>query len=144
MSLITWDQDKFSVGIDEINEQHKKWITLINRLHDSIMTHDSEISQEIAIREMLDYTHFHFKQEEDLLRKVAYPDYEKHKLEHGHFILKLEKLDQDIANGNYVLRTQIMSILKNWLENHICKVDTLYGSFISDNNRQQYADDISH
>lgn len=135
MSLIKWDQEKFSVDIDEMNEQHKKWITLINRLHESLVTNNSEISPENAIKEMLAYTNYHFQQEEELMQNVQYPNYEKHKLEHKHFILKLEKLDQDIANGSHILRTQIMSILKNWLEDHICKVDKLYGLFISNKNQ---------
>jgi len=137
MSLITWDKEKFSVGVDEMNEQHKKWISLINKLHGSLITPNPETSPEIAIKEMIDYTAFHFKQEEDLLQEVQFPGYEKHKLEHEYFILKLEKLDQDITNGTYVLKTQIMSILKNWLEDHICKADKSYGAYISNNATTQ-------
>ena len=36
MSLIEWTE-KFSVDIDEIDKQHKKWISIVNDLHDSIM-----------------------------------------------------------------------------------------------------------
>jgi len=134
MSLISWNQEKFSVGIDDINEQHKKWIALINRLHESLTACDSTISPETAIKEMLDYTYFHFQHEEDLLQKVQYPGYGKHRLEHKHFILQLEKLERDIANGSHILKTQIMSILKHWLEDHICKSDKSYGSYITNNN----------
>ena len=137
MSLITWNKKQFSVDVDEMNEQHKKWIALINKLHESLINQDSGISPETAIKEMINYTKFHFKEEEALLQEVKFPNYDKHKLEHEYFVLKLEKLDQDIEIGANVLRTQIMSILKNWLEDHICKVDKSYGIFIYKNRINQ-------
>ena len=131
MPFIEWSSDKFSVGIDEIDEQHKKWIELINKLHNSLIAHDSSMSQEQAIKEMMDYTRFHFNHEEKIMRDVQYPGYEKHKTEHELFILKIEKLEQDISKGSFVLKTRIMSILKHWLEEHICAADKDYGAFIS-------------
>ncbi len=95
------------------------------------MNSDLGVSPETTIKDMIDYTRFHFKEEEKLLKEVQFPGYEKHKLEHSYFILKLEKLDSDITNGTYILNNQVMRILKNWLEDHICKVDKSYGAFIS-------------
>jgi len=131
MDLLTWNSEQFSVGIDEMDAQHKNWIALINKLHASLVQHDSIISPEQAIREMIDYTNLHFAKEEALMREAHFPDYDRHKLEHEYFVLKLEQLDQDITNSTHILKTQIMSILKNWLADHICKADKGYGAFFS-------------
>ena len=135
MGFITWDIERFSVDVDEMNEQHKQWIALINELHASLLDKNSDMSPEQAIKDMIDYTKLHFNHEEDLMQDIQYPDYEKHKIEHNNFISKLNKMDDDMINGTYILKTQIMSILKNWLENHICKMDKAYGNFISESKQ---------
>lgn len=135
MGFITWDSEKFSVDVKEMDEQHRKWIDIINRLHTSLIGQDLSVPPELAIREMIDYTKLHFKHEEDLMHDVQYPSFQKHKQEHENFIVKIDKLDQDINNGTNILKTQIMSILKNWLIDHICKMDKAYGAFISKSMR---------
>jgi len=137
MGFITWNLGQFGVDVDEMNEQHIEWIALINKLHASLTDKNSTMSSEQAINDMIDYTKFHFKQEEDLMQDVQYPDYKTHKLAHENFILQLDKLNDDMLNGSYILKTQIMSILKNWLENHICKMDKAYGTFISKSMQNQ-------
>ncbi len=134
MGFITWDLEQFGVGVDEMNEQHIKWIALINELHVSLTNKNSTMSTEQAIKDMMDYARLHFKHEEDLMQSIQFPDYKKHKQAHDNFILKLDELNHNMSNGTIVLRTQIMSILKNWLEDHICKMDKAYGTFISSTN----------
>lgn len=135
MSLIEWDKDRFSVLVDDMDEQHKKWIGLINVLHDALLGEGTDIKPERAIEEMLDYTNYHFAKEEQLMRNAGYPDFTSHKALHIGFINELKSLKHDINSGHHVLRTQVMSILKNWLENHITTVDKRYGEYISKTNR---------
>ena len=78
MSLIEWDESRFSVLVDDMDEQHKMWINLINILHDSLIGEGSEITPETAIQEMLDYTQYHFSKEEQLMRNANYPEFTTH------------------------------------------------------------------
>ena len=60
MPRIEWSES-FSVGVAEIDEQHRRWVELINKLHDAIM--DKKVSPEMTdkiLSEMIDYSHFHF------------------------------------------------------------------------------------
>jgi hemerythrin len=134
MSLIEWDSKKFSVHVDEMDEQHKKWIHLINVLHDSLMEKKDNVTPKSAIEEMLAYTRYHFAQEEALMRNIDYPAFIEHKQLHGDFIVELQSLNVEINTGHILLRTQIMSILKNWLEDHITTADMRYGEYISKTN----------
>ncbi|MFC1684071.1 bacteriohemerythrin [Pseudomonadota bacterium] len=131
MGLIEWNENRFSVLVDDMDEQHKQWINLINILHDSLIGEGSEITPETAIQEMLDYTRYHFKEEEQLMRDVQYPGFTTHKALHIGFIADLKTLEKDINSGHFVLRTQVMSILKSWLEDHITTEDKRYGEYIS-------------
>jgi hemerythrin-like metal-binding protein len=131
MNLIEWDDSQFSVLVDEMDEQHKRWIDLINALHASLLGKGKRIDSAMILTEMLAYTRFHFKEEEELMRNIKYPGYIEHKREHDTFIARLNKMEKDIEAGNVVLGTQLMSILKNWLENHIARMDKKYGEFAS-------------
>jgi len=131
MSLIEWNKEKFSVHVDEMDEQHKKWIALINTLHDSLIENNCNISANDALQGMLDYTKYHFAKEEELMTNAGYPNYDAHLLAHADFISKLATLDRAIQSGEILLRTQIMSVLKSWLEDHIQKTDRLYGKFFT-------------
>ena len=85
MPKIEWD-DSFSVGVVAIDEQHRRWIEIINELHDSIM--DREISAETTNRilhEMIEYANFHFAFEEDYMEKINYIDLKKHHYQHEFF-----------------------------------------------------------
>jgi hemerythrin len=131
MSLIEWDRKRFSVLVDDMDEQHKVWIGLINRLHDSLVGEGEDVWPEELLKEMCDYTQLHFSKEEQLMREVDYPEYEAHKDTHTQFIAELKEMKQKLKEGDFVLRTQVMSMLKGWLENHITTIDKRYGDFIS-------------
>jgi hemerythrin len=61
--LIEWE-DIYSVGIEEFDNDHKKLIELINRLHQAMLDKKAkEVLGEI-INELVDYTIYHFNKEE--------------------------------------------------------------------------------
>lgn len=129
MSLIEWTEE-FSVGIDEIDRQHQKWISIVNELHDSIMEARGISSLKELIREMEEYTDFHFSAEEEMLQKAGWPELDRHKRIHFSFKQQITQLKRDISSGELVLRSQVMSVIKNWLIDHILKEDQEYSEFI--------------
>ena len=134
MNLIEWDDSQFSVLVDDMDEQHKKWINLINLLHASLLGEGEKVEPAEVLAEMLAYAQFHFKEEEHLMRNINYPEYIEHKRTHDTFIARLDKVKKDIEDGNIILGTQLMSILKNWLEDHIVTMDRHYGEFANNTN----------
>lgn len=138
MAFLEWDP-RFSVRIAEIDQQHKKLIGLINRLHESMQqagdrdaleTAIEELSaQATVINEMVEYSSYHFSTEEKYMRQYMYPDYEKHKKEHEYFISKVRTLKSDFDGGQAILSSQIMEFLKKWLSDHILGMDKKYEPF---------------
>ena len=129
MSLIEWSEE-YSVGIEEIDNQHQKWISIVNELHDSIMEARGISSLKELIREMEEYTDFHFSAEEEMLQKAGWPELDRHKRIHFSFKQQITQLKRDISSGELVLRSQVMSVIKNWLIDHILKEDQEYSEFI--------------
>lgn len=130
MSLIEWTEE-FSVGIDHIDKQHQKWISIVNELHDSIMEGRAISTLEGLVKDMEEYTDFHFSKEEEMLEKAGWPELDRHKRIHFSFKQQITNLKHDILSGEIVLRSQVMSIIKSWLVEHILKEDQEYSKFIA-------------
>ena len=129
MSLIEWAEE-FSVGIDDIDRQHQKWVSIVNELHDSIMEGKGISTLRKLITEMEEYTEFHFSKEEEMLEKAEWHDLDRHKRMHFAFKQQITQLKHDISSGKMILRSQVMSVIKNWLIDHILKEDQKYSQFI--------------
>lgn len=129
MSRMVWDA-AFSVKVDEIDEQHRRWIEIINELHDTLMVKGGggRITERI-LAEMLDYTNFHFTFEEDYLQRIGYPGLDQHRLQHRYFLDTVLGKLQEEQSGGLVLNTEVMRLLTVWLRDHILTEDRKYMLF---------------
>lgn len=131
MAQIEWS-DSMSVKNDVIDTQHKEWIAIYNRL-DHVLLHGggNELSTAVAdaFQAMQEYASYHFRQEEQYLKEIHYPDLVAHKRLHTDFDDKLFSYNREIRNGMLVLGSEVMSILKNWLLHHIMHEDQKYCAF---------------
>jgi hemerythrin len=123
--LIEWN-DELSVGIQEIDEQHKVLVGLVNEMHDAIHARKgSEAAREILQR-LADYTKIHFAVEESLFRIFEYPGYEEHKAQHDELIKEINELQDKIDRGEGNISFQLLHFLKMWLTQHILDSDKEY------------------
>lgn len=132
MPRITWSEE-FSVSNREIDEQHKKWIEIINELHDTLMHGKPEDLGRITcktFKSMEDYVQMHFSFEEGLMRETNYPGLPDHQKKHEKFMARIIRHRQDFESGNMVLNSDIMKVLTNWLQEHILNEDKKIGLFI--------------
>ena len=127
--LIEWD-DELSVGIQEIDEQHKVLVGLVNEMHDAIHARKgSEAAREI-LKRLADYTKIHFAVEESLFRIFEYPGYEEHKAQHDELIREIHELQDKIDKGEGNISFQLLHFLKMWLTQHILDSDKEYSSHL--------------
>jgi hemerythrin len=129
MPFFEWDAT-LSVNIDEIDQQHKNLIEMINVLHESAMREDrTKIVSEILIK-LKDYFNVHFGTEEKYMLMYDYPETLSHKTEHNNFIT--EVLDfEGACCGNYAPYVPMLDFLKDWLSGHITMIDSKLGSFLA-------------
>lgn len=129
MDLIVWD-DKFSVGMNEIDSQHKVFIILINELQKSIASKRPIVDIQKVYNALSKYVDEHFSYEEDILKKHSYPFIKEHLEEHDKFRLYLIKLNQNILNNKNTDAKVLFNFLQNWFVNHILHSDKKYGDYI--------------
>ncbi|MCB1866400.1 MAG: hemerythrin family protein [Chromatiales bacterium] len=126
--LIEWSAE-LSVGIDEIDEQHKVLVGLLNDLHEAIMQrHGNEVCRGILDR-LLEYTRIHFTVEESLMRILHYPDYENHKHEHDELSRQATELVAKLDGKKHAISFELIHFLKLWLTKHIMESDKAYAPF---------------
>ncbi|MBI9088872.1 MAG: hemerythrin family protein [Desulfobacterium sp.] len=129
MPRIGW-VDSFSVHDEKIDDQHKKWIELYNRVHAQMMgiepTDDYLGIGEAALAEMIEYTKYHFSSEEDFMKMIDFPGYEEHREIHQAFVRKLEAISSQMQEGTHVLNSEILKVIEDWFIDHIQKEDQNY------------------
>ncbi len=129
--FLEW-KDDYSVGIDSIDQQHKKLINLINQLQTAIDYSTGKEFEQEALDELVDYTKTHFSYEEGLLRDNDYPGYEDHKIQHEKMFKKVEEVLSNYEHDQDSAMSDAVEFLKDWLIKHINGTDKEYSSYLID------------
>jgi hemerythrin-like metal-binding protein len=130
MAAIQWT-DEFSVGIREIDEQHKKLIALINKLNDANDRGDGSDILSYVFFELVNYAFYHFFTEERLMDEYSYPLAVAHRSEHVDFTSQVVNFFEDFQSGRTDLTPDVLNFLNDWLNNHILMTDKQCGLFLS-------------
>ena len=132
MSEIKWD-DSLSVGVEQIDEQHKMLIQKLKDLSDAFNQGLEQNKILKTIDFMIDYTDFHFSEEEKLMAENDYPGLAAQKKQHQEFKDTLNHILEDYQDEGptKALATSINVFLLNWLINHIKGSDVAIGKFLS-------------
>ncbi|MBU4539867.1 bacteriohemerythrin [uncultured Acetobacterium sp.] len=120
-----------SVGVENIDSQHKIWFEKADQLFEAGKTGKSKevIAQMFDFLD--DYTKQHFKDEEAYMTKIKYPDIAEQKKLHQGFIQELAKLKKDYqeSGGNITVIINANQMIVNWLTKHISTVDKKIGAY---------------
>ncbi len=127
--FVEW-KDDYSVGIDSIDQQHKKLLNLINQLQTAVDYSTGDQFEREALDELVDYTKTHFTYEEGLMRDNDYPDFEPHKAQHEKMFKKVEEVLAEYEQDHDTAMANAAEYLKDWLINHINGTDKEYSSYL--------------
>jgi hemerythrin-like metal-binding protein len=134
MSYLKWS-DKYSLNVVEIDEQHKKLVSLVNAMYDAMHAGKGRDMIGTVIAEFVAYTDYHFKAEERLLRKNGYPEYDEHKAMHDNLSRKAHSIREAFDKGHTPTAIEVMLLLTNWLNIHILEEDRKYKPFAGSKER---------
>ena len=134
MSFVEWD-NRYSVGIKEIDDQHKKLLSLANRLFEACTQGKDVANKEFkdAIKEAVDYVKTHFSYEEAMLVRYNYDDIKQHKLEHEDFVKKILLDVKNFETGKLFVPNNFVRFLRDWTLQHIAISDKKYEAFLRAN-----------
>lgn len=122
MSLLKW-KTEYSVGVQEIDNQHKKLVELINKLFDVMKQGRANAVLGQILNELSSYAFSHFKTKEKYFKLFDYVEAEKHREIHQTFVKEITKFKNAFDAGQITLSIRIFAFLKDWLHNHILGED---------------------
>ena len=131
MAFLTWSNE-LSVGVVELDEQHKKLFGYLNEFYDSIQS-DNKKALKSLIDSLMEYALYHFRTEEKYFDKFGYEDSEFHKKEHQDFVDRVLDFKNKFESGKLVVSLTITNFLKNWIKEHIKISDKRYGRCFNSN-----------
>ena len=131
MSYFEWGEN-FSVSVHAMDDQHKKLFALISDYYDAIAQKKTKEANSAILQGLLDYTKYHFGDEEKLMLRNNFPGYQEQKAEHDEFIATIQDYQKRISEGRLLLSVEITGFLKNWLVKHIQVKDKQYGPFLNE------------
>ncbi len=130
MTKLEWTP-ALSVGVEEIDAQHRELFRRAARLLDRI--HGGEPEELGQLVEFLHrYAVEHFGAEEEHMRRTRFPGYLRHKAEHDRFASDLLALarEHERSGAGAFMSLKVNHWLTEWLREHVSGTDAELGKFL--------------
>lgn len=126
MELVSW-KPQFSVGVEEIDNQHRKLVSIIRMLQESIRDDLTSPAVRTTLISLVEYTRVHFRDEELLWERMQYHGQADHKKKHGELIRQIVDILQNLKAGQEMSPLDLIAFLRHWLIDHILAEDRKAG-----------------
>ncbi|MBF0189928.1 MAG: bacteriohemerythrin [Magnetococcales bacterium] len=124
-----WDE-RLVTGVREVDADHRKLVDMVNRLHHAMKEGEGREVLGALLKELADYTVFHFQREEGYFARYGYPDLTSHVQEHRKLLDAVANLIQRFEAGDFSVAIDLLGIAKSWLIEHIMDVDMRFVPFL--------------
>ena len=125
--------DSLYTGNELIDNEHKELIERANKLMDSCEKGTEKMTAVKTLDFLMDYTEFHFADEEKLQQEAGYDKYQQHKEQHDMFKKSVDELRQMLEEEEGPTDAFVAAVNKNvgqWLVNHIQGWDKAVAEFV--------------
>jgi hemerythrin len=140
MSLVIWD-DKYVVGNEVIDRDHKALFVMINDFYDAFQESNRRRDLSIILTRLVNYAEKHFQREEAIMAANKYPVLEDHHAFHTKLYETICLLNGRLESDPAPLDRQAIAFLKDWLTDHILQEDLKLGEYLrQQNNNEQKSD----
>ncbi len=130
MAFFVWTE-KYSVGIQLVDDQHKRLVEMVDDLYEAMKAGRGNEILGTVFNNLLAYTRLHFAQEENLMRQCGFPGFAEHKQLHEQLTKQVIDLGEQFKAGKSSLTVHLASFLKDWLVDHIQGTDRKYVPFVN-------------
>jgi hemerythrin-like metal-binding protein len=131
MTVIDWNES-YSVGVAELDEQHRGLLKILNNLSTAKQHHSDPSVFFETLNDLTQYAQNHFTTEERYMAEYGYPGLQAQKKDHESFIEKVFLLNEQRQRGDADLCANIIAFLKDWYLSHILGMDKQYEKFFNE------------
>lgn len=136
MASFSYDK-RFATGVASIDDEHSKLFSLMEEIRSSLSLGKGRQVIGTVLRDLLNYTRTHFVNEESLMQRFGYPEYEHHKKLHDEFVEVVVKATRDYIDGKTIPVVKIKELLFDWLVEHIQQQDKRMAAFLNSKGIQE-------
>lgn len=130
MGMITWSET-YRMGVPELDEDHRQLFQISEQILKRVKTRGDEAPMRMfVLREGLNYLHGYFAhhaaREESYMRRIGYPGYALHKMQHEDFQNNQLAKYQKIADSGVCSQEDVWEFVGSgigWLLEHIATAD---------------------
>ncbi|MCF6150211.1 MAG: bacteriohemerythrin [Candidatus Kuenenia sp.] len=130
LPIFYW-RSEYSINIRKIDDHHQQMLEKANKLCEAIVAKKEAHILNASINFFIDFTLFHFAEEENLLKEHYYNDYESHRDKHQRLIEDVLKIKEQISNDGIEMNMEVLDLFKDWIINHILTEDRKYGPYLN-------------
>jgi CRP/FNR family transcriptional regulator len=126
----SWDPS-YRIGVDVIDRQHRNLFDISNRFYDAWRQRVGAAALSRIFDELIDYTVYHFAEEERLMKEIGYPALPQHRANHEELVELVNhyrKLLKDRVPG---AEKQALEFVRTWLRAHVLDADKKIGVYLA-------------
>ncbi len=123
-----WDRS-FEIGIEAIDNQHKKIFEHLLAIENSVAKKDPWHILHFFLTQLTEYMKFHLAVEEALLEIVRYPDREAHCASHARIIEQMATLEDQLKNKPS--GKNLVGFFEDWFVRHVLASDRDYAAYVA-------------
>jgi len=120
--------DEYSVGIPELDAEHRRLMELTNRVLHAVEAHDHPRGI-AAVEEVIAVMVKHFDREEAWMRTSGFPGYEAHRAAHNEHVRRLMGFSLELKREAIDL-VDVVEFLMTWLYDHIQHLDVEFAAHL--------------
>lgn len=129
---LTWSS-KLEVGIAKIDDQHRQLIDIANRVVEAVRERLGSLGVDEIVKELRDYTVVHFREEEEYMEQVQYPERGAHHVEHERLKQQVKHWQHDLFIQEKVTVDEVLEFMRGWLLDHILHSDVAFKDWMAEN-----------
>jgi len=123
---------QWSVLVDDMDDEHAKIFDYCNDIHLKVKNGARQEEALPILKDLAEYTTYHFAEEERMMKAHAYPEFDKQKRAHTALLTNVADTIENIENGVKVNMIAVIVFLTEWLKGHILGEDIKYGKYFQD------------
>ena len=120
--LLAW-RSEYSLGIPDVDHEHRELFDLINELHAQLFESGSGTTVTDFLGELFAKISSHFALEEKLMRDGQYTEFPAHKADHERLLDEIRDLMDDYEDGAHVDLDRFARDLERWFSVHFATHD---------------------
>jgi hemerythrin-like metal-binding protein len=129
VKILEWTPE-YAVHVAEIDREHKILFNIVNRLHEAMLNGKGTDVLGKLLEEIMQYTIYHFANEETLMATALYPELHAHVGQHEDLRRKVLAMRERFECGEATMTIELTLFITGWLRNHVMGTDRRLGEYI--------------